>query len=266
MAARLTRGKRKIVTAGIPYTVPDAADLPARLDGVAQTAYLAFTAGYAPGSGPDLLRTGLAGEAVRLVRVTLAQCPARAGAAGPPRALAAPALPPRRAGRRCRPARPASRPGPLTVAPRRGRRRALAPHPDDAASQLRARRELPAPGPGGGRARHGHNGIRPPGGTSSARATTSSSRSTRRRRCGSRRRWRWPSGTARAPGWPPSPTSTRRCRSATACRRCGVSCSPAPATTPQPSRPSTSRSPAARNDVEREHLTRRRDELRAGRA
>jgi len=76
MAARLTRGKRKIVTAGIPYTVPDAADLPARLDGVAQTAYLAFTAGYAPGSGPDLLRTGLAGEAVRLVRVTLAQCPA----------------------------------------------------------------------------------------------------------------------------------------------------------------------------------------------
>jgi len=75
MAARLTRGKRKIVTAGIPYAVPDAADLPARLDSVAQTAYLAFTAGYAPGSGPDLVRTELAGEAVRLVRVTLAQCP-----------------------------------------------------------------------------------------------------------------------------------------------------------------------------------------------
>ena len=75
MAARLTRGKRKIVTAGIPYAVPDSADLPARLDTVAQTAYLAFTAGYAPGSGPDLVRAGLAGEAVRLVRVTLAQCP-----------------------------------------------------------------------------------------------------------------------------------------------------------------------------------------------
>jgi len=75
MAARLTRGKRKIVTAGIPYAVPDAADLPGRLDSVAQTAYLAFTAGYAPGSGPDLVRTELAGEAVRLVRVTLAQCP-----------------------------------------------------------------------------------------------------------------------------------------------------------------------------------------------
>ena len=75
LAARLTRGKRKIVAAGIPYTVPDAADLPARLDTVAQTAYLAFTAGYAPGSGPDLVRVGLAGEAVRLVRVTLAQRP-----------------------------------------------------------------------------------------------------------------------------------------------------------------------------------------------
>jgi RNA polymerase sigma-70 factor (ECF subfamily) len=43
--------------------------------GVAQTAYLAFTAGYAPGSGPDLLRADLAGEAVRLVRVTLALRP-----------------------------------------------------------------------------------------------------------------------------------------------------------------------------------------------
>ena len=32
--------------------------LPDRLDTVAQTAYLAFTAGYAPGSGPDLLRAG----------------------------------------------------------------------------------------------------------------------------------------------------------------------------------------------------------------
>jgi predicted RNA polymerase sigma factor len=75
MAARLTRGKRKIVTAGIPFAVPDASVLPERLDLVAQVAYLAFTAGYAPGSGPDLLRAELAGEAVRLVRVTLAQCP-----------------------------------------------------------------------------------------------------------------------------------------------------------------------------------------------
>jgi RNA polymerase sigma-70 factor (ECF subfamily) len=75
VAARITRGKRKIVAAGIPFGVPDAAALPERLEVVAQVAYLAFTAGYAPGSGPDLLRADLSGEAVRLVRVTLALRP-----------------------------------------------------------------------------------------------------------------------------------------------------------------------------------------------
>ncbi len=75
MAARITRGKKKIVAAGIPYGVPGADALPGRMRVVAQTAYLAFTAGYAPGSGPDLLRADLAGEAVRLVRVTLALRP-----------------------------------------------------------------------------------------------------------------------------------------------------------------------------------------------
>ena len=71
MAARITRAKKKVVSAGIPFAVPAAEDLPARLDTVAQTAYLAFTAGYAPGSGPDLVRAELAGEAIRLVRVVL---------------------------------------------------------------------------------------------------------------------------------------------------------------------------------------------------
>lgn len=71
MAARITRGKHKIVTAGIPFGVPDASVLPDRLGVVAQVAYLAFTAGYAPGSGPDLVRADVSGEAVRLVRVTL---------------------------------------------------------------------------------------------------------------------------------------------------------------------------------------------------
>jgi RNA polymerase sigma-70 factor (ECF subfamily) len=71
MAARITRAKKKIVGAGIPFAVPSAEVLPERLDAVAQTAYLAFTAGYAPGSGQDALRTELAGEAIRLVRVVL---------------------------------------------------------------------------------------------------------------------------------------------------------------------------------------------------
>lgn len=75
MAARITRAKKRIVAAGIPFAVPGVDMLPDRLDTVAQTAYLAFTAGYAPGSGPDLLRADLVGESVRLVRVVLALRP-----------------------------------------------------------------------------------------------------------------------------------------------------------------------------------------------
>ncbi len=75
VAARITRAKKKVVAAGIPFAVPAADVLPQRLETVAQTAYLAFTAGYAPGSGPDLLRADLAGEAIRLVRVVRDLCP-----------------------------------------------------------------------------------------------------------------------------------------------------------------------------------------------
>lgn len=71
MAARITRAKKKIVGAAIPFAVPDAGVLPDRLDTVAQVAYLAFTAGYAPGTGPDLLRVETSAEAIRLVRVVL---------------------------------------------------------------------------------------------------------------------------------------------------------------------------------------------------
>jgi RNA polymerase sigma-70 factor, ECF subfamily len=69
MAARLTRAKRKIVLAGIPLGAPLADELRARLDEVCRTIYLAFTAGYTPGTGPDLLRADLAGNAVRLAAV-----------------------------------------------------------------------------------------------------------------------------------------------------------------------------------------------------
>lgn len=75
MAARITRAKKRIIGAGIPFAVPDASVLPDRLDTVAHTAYLAFTAGYAPGTGPDLLRAETSGEAIRLVRVVLALRP-----------------------------------------------------------------------------------------------------------------------------------------------------------------------------------------------
>lgn len=66
MAARLTRAKKKIVLAGIPLGAPVEDELRSRVDEVCRTIYLAFTAGYTPGTGPDLVRTDLAGEAVRL--------------------------------------------------------------------------------------------------------------------------------------------------------------------------------------------------------
>ena len=69
MAARLTRAKKKIVLAGIPIGAPLEDELRSRLDEVCRTIYLAFTAGYTPGAGPDLLRADLAGEAVRLAAV-----------------------------------------------------------------------------------------------------------------------------------------------------------------------------------------------------
>jgi hypothetical protein len=65
MAARLTRAKKKIVLAGIPLAAPVGDELRSRLDEVCRTIHLAFTAGYTPGAGPDLLRADLAGEAVR---------------------------------------------------------------------------------------------------------------------------------------------------------------------------------------------------------
>src|SRR5262245_22602589 len=69
MAARLTRAKKKIVVAGIPLGAPLADELRSRLDAVCRTIYLAFTAGYTPGHGPDLLRADLAGDAVQLAAV-----------------------------------------------------------------------------------------------------------------------------------------------------------------------------------------------------
>ncbi|WP_240769442.1 RNA polymerase sigma factor, partial [Nocardioides sp.] len=73
MAARLTRAKQRL--AGERFAVPGGAELAGRLDVVTEVAYLAFTAGYAPASGPDVLRVDLAGEAVRLVRVLRAVFP-----------------------------------------------------------------------------------------------------------------------------------------------------------------------------------------------
>jgi RNA polymerase sigma-70 factor, ECF subfamily len=69
VAQRIVRAKAKIRDAVIPYQVPAAEDLPARLDTVLHVVYLVFNEGYWASSGAALVRTDLSGEAIRLGRV-----------------------------------------------------------------------------------------------------------------------------------------------------------------------------------------------------
>lgn len=80
MAARLTRAKKKIVAAGIPLTEPVDEVVHDRVDEVCRTVYLAFTAGYTPGTGSQLVRADLAGEAVRLAGILADLLPANPAA------------------------------------------------------------------------------------------------------------------------------------------------------------------------------------------
>ncbi|MBE1494811.1 RNA polymerase sigma-70 factor (ECF subfamily) [Amycolatopsis lexingtonensis] len=68
MAQRIVRAKNKIRDAGIPYRVPQDADLPARLSGVLGVLYLIFNEGYAASTGEHLVRDDLCTEAIRLTR------------------------------------------------------------------------------------------------------------------------------------------------------------------------------------------------------
>jgi RNA polymerase sigma-70 factor, ECF subfamily len=69
IAQRIVRAKAKIRDAHIPYEVPSAAELPARLETVLQVLYLLHNEGYSASSGESLTRADLSGEAIRLGRL-----------------------------------------------------------------------------------------------------------------------------------------------------------------------------------------------------
>ena len=76
MGQRITRAKAKIKAARIPYRVPSAQDLPARVSGVLAVLFLVFNEGYlATGPDTDPVRHDLTAEAIRLTRLIRALLP-----------------------------------------------------------------------------------------------------------------------------------------------------------------------------------------------
>ena len=75
IAQRIVRAKNRIRELELPYEVPEPQDLAERLDAVLRTIYLIFNEGYAASHGPELLRTDLCAEAIRLGRLLITLLP-----------------------------------------------------------------------------------------------------------------------------------------------------------------------------------------------
>jgi len=82
MAARITRAKKKIARARIPYVIPGAEALPARLDAALSVVYLLYTTGHTAPAGDELVRDELTGRALDLARMLRALLPDAREAAG----------------------------------------------------------------------------------------------------------------------------------------------------------------------------------------
>ncbi|HZC53242.1 MAG TPA: DUF6596 domain-containing protein [Mycobacterium sp.] len=83
MGQRITRAKAKIKAARIPYRMPSAEDLPARVSGVLAVLFLVFNEGYlASGPDTDPVRRDLTAEAIRLARLIRALLPEDGEVAG----------------------------------------------------------------------------------------------------------------------------------------------------------------------------------------
>jgi predicted RNA polymerase sigma factor len=68
MAQRISRAKQRIKATGIPFQMPPEGERAERLGVVLHVLYLIFNEGYTTTSGPELHRSELTGEAIRLTR------------------------------------------------------------------------------------------------------------------------------------------------------------------------------------------------------
>lgn len=82
MQQRLTRAKKKIKLAGIPYQIPDETVLPERISSVLRIIYLIFNEGYSATAGEELTRAELTSEAIRLARIIRQLLPGETEVAG----------------------------------------------------------------------------------------------------------------------------------------------------------------------------------------
>ena len=82
MAQRISRAKRTIGESGVPFGMPATDARPAAIRSALHVLYLLFNEGYAASRGPDLHRTDLSDEAIRLSRLVRRELPDDAEAAG----------------------------------------------------------------------------------------------------------------------------------------------------------------------------------------
>jgi RNA polymerase sigma factor (sigma-70 family) len=82
IAQRIVRAKRTLAEARVPFEVPRADELPARLTSVLGVIYLIFNEGYSATAGDDWMRPALCDEALRLVRIVAELVPDEAEAHG----------------------------------------------------------------------------------------------------------------------------------------------------------------------------------------
>ncbi|MFC5063001.1 RNA polymerase sigma factor [Actinomycetospora atypica] len=82
MAARITRAKKKIAAARVPFRVPGPAEMPERLDAVLTVVHLVLTTGHTAPDGDELVRRDLLDRALDLARMLRARFPADAAVAG----------------------------------------------------------------------------------------------------------------------------------------------------------------------------------------